>query len=123
MGLHNLTGMKRGNRHFNRLRLGASAQLELTHEVRSCLIDDISSTGARLRVDRPLAERQALVLIFHELRVFASVKWLRGGECGLVFDKPLDQEDMEGMLWITNNRAVYDRICQTGHAMDWSDGL
>jgi hypothetical protein len=123
MGLHIISGKKHGNRHFNRLRLGAPASLVLTHETRSCLIDDISSSGARLRIDRPLATRQSLILTFHELRVFAVVQWLRGGECGLRFDQPLAPEDMQGMLWITENRALYERICQTGRAMDWADGL
>jgi hypothetical protein len=123
MGLHSFPGNQRGSRHFNRLRLGVPASLVLTHETRPCLIDDISCTGARLRIKRPLAERQAAELLFHELRLFATVMWMRGGECGLRFDRPLDPEDMQGMLWITENRALYERICQTGHAMDWSDGI
>lgn len=123
MGLHSFPEPRRGSRHFNRLRMGVPAQLVLTHDSRACLIDDISCTGARLRIDRPLAERQALQLVFHELRIFATVRWVRGAECGLQFATPLDPEDMQGMLWITENRALYERICQTGHAMDWADGI
>lgn len=123
MGLQSFPGNQRGNRHFNRLRLGVPASLVLTHETRSCLIDDISCTGARLRIKRPLAERQAAELVFHELRLFSTVMWARGDECGLRFDRALDPEDMQGMLWITENRELYERICQTGHAMDWSEGL
>ncbi len=123
MGIQSFPSARRGSRHFNRLRLGAPASLVLTHESRRCLIDDISATGARLRIDRPLAERQSAQLVFHELRLFATVMWCRGAECGLRFERPLEQEDMQGMLWITENRAVYERICETGHAMDWSDGI
>jgi hypothetical protein len=123
MGLHTFPGKKHGSRLFNRLHLAVPATLALTHETRPCLIDDISCTGARLRIDRPLAERQSAELLFHELRLFATIRWVRGGECGLQFDSPLDPEDMQGMLWITQNREVYERICQTGHAMDWAEGL
>jgi hypothetical protein len=112
-----------GHRSFNRLRLGVAAALKLTHENRACLIDDISSTGARLRIDRPLAPGQSLVLSFHELTLFSTVMWVRGGECGLRFDQPLELEDMQGMLWIKENRALYERICQAGPAMDWAEGI
>jgi PilZ domain len=121
MGLHFLPGDKHGARFFNRLRLGASASLVLTHETRPCLIDDISRTGARLRIAHPPMIRQSLVLAFHELRVFATVMWLDEGECGLLFDQPLDLEDMQGMLWITENRAVYERICREDEAINWAD--
>lgn len=123
MGFPSARGRTQGNRHFNRLRLGVSAMLILTHDSRACLIDDISRTGARLRIDRALTERQAVILAFHELRVFATVKWSRGRECGLQFDQPLDPEDMRGMLWIKENRELYARICDTGRAMDWSEGI
>lgn len=122
MGLHR-SHSATGNRHYNRLRLGVPASLVLPHGAQACLIDDISCTGARLRIDRPLAARQSAELVFHELRLFAAVRWVRGNECGLEFDHPLDAEDMQGMLWITQHRDVYDRICQTGHAMDWAEGL
>lgn len=123
MGIQSHPRPSQGHRHFNRLQLGVPATLVLTHESRKCLIDDISSTGARLRIDHPLAERQSLILSFHELKLFSTVMWVRGRECGLRFDQPLELEDMQGMLWIKENRALYDRICQTGHAMDWTDGI
>lgn len=101
-----------GKRFFNRLRLGAKAALELSYGTDSCLIDDISSTGARLRIRRPLAVDQAVLLVFHELRITAVVIWTRGNECGVGFTTPLDVEDMQGMLWITQNRELYERICR-----------
>lgn len=123
MGLHSSFGNKPGGRLGNRLRLGVPASLVLTHETRDCLIDDISLTGARLRVARPLAKGQAVVLSFHELRLFATAMWSRDGECGLRFDQPLALEDMQGMLWIKQNRPLYDRMCRDSHAQDWSEGI
>lgn len=123
MGIHSQPRQPQGHRRFNRLRLGVPAALMLTHETRPCLIDDISSTGAHLRIERPLAKGLTLVLSFHELKLFSTVMWLGGGECGLRFDQPLELEDMQGMLWIKENRAMYERICETGAAMDWADGI
>lgn len=94
----------------------------LTHETCDCLIDDISATGARLRIERQLTPQQPAILSFHELKVMATVMWQRAGEAGLRFDRRLDPEDMQGMLWIKQNRALYDRICREGHAQDWADG-
>jgi hypothetical protein len=122
MGLHSLPRPGPGQRSFNRLALGVPAQLQLTHELRECLIDDISTTGARLRILSPLAPRQSAVLSFHELKLFTAVMWCKGKECGLRFDQPLELEDMQGMLWITENRALYARICDETHALGWAEG-
>lgn len=120
MGLHSLPRPGPGQRGFNRLRLELPAQLQLTHELRKCLIDDISSTGARLRTVCPLAPRQSAVLLFHELNLFGTVIWGKGAECGVRFDQPLAHEDMQGMLWITENRELYARVCDKTHAQDWA---
>ncbi|MEQ1519152.1 MAG: hypothetical protein ABL931_21965, partial [Usitatibacteraceae bacterium] len=80
-------------------------------------------TGARLRIDRPLAKGRTAVLVVHELRVFSSVVWSDHGECGLRFEQPLELEDMQGMLWITENRDLYERICRQGHALEWAEGI
>lgn len=114
MGLQSFPAQRQGSRKLNRLRLGVPATLELMHERRSCVIDDISMAGARLKIDRPLAAGQGLILSFHELRIFATVIWVRGNICGLRFDPKLNPEDMQGMLWIKENRAEYDRMFAAG---------
>lgn len=123
MTLHSHPRPASGGRLFNRLRLGAEARLELIHQRRSCLLDDISSTGARLRLTAPPPIGTTAVLHFHELRILARTIWLRGDELGLQFDRPLALEDMQGMLWITENRDLYERLCRDGHARDWTDGI
>ena len=123
MTLHSHPRPANGGRLFNRLRLGAAAMLQLTHERRACLLDDISSTGARLRIASPPPIGTTAVLHFHELKILARTIWLRGDELGLQFDAPLALEDMQGMLWITENRDLYERICREGHARDWAEGI
>ena len=122
MGMHSLPRAAPGQRSLNRLQLGAPAQLQLTHETRPCLLDDISRSGARLRIAQALAPRQTAVLLFHELKLYSAVMWCKGTECGLRFEQPLDLEDMQGMLWITENRELYARICNEAHALAWAEG-
>ena len=122
MGMHALPRLASGHRGANRLRLGVPAQLQLTHEVRSCLLDDISKSGARLRITQPLAPHQTAVLSFHELKLYATVMWCKGAECGIRFEQPIELEDMQGMLWITENRELYERICNEAHALAWAEG-
>lgn len=123
MGFSSPIRPQQGNRSVNRLRLGVAATLGLPSGTQPCLIDDISRSGAHLRIQRPLDRGTGAELSFHELRVFGVVVWSLAGECGLRFDRPLDLEDMQGMLWITENRELYERICREGHAQDWADGI
>ncbi len=95
----------------------------LIHETRPCLLDDISATGAHLRLEKPIAPNSTAILSFHELAIYATVVWCRDGECGLHFEKPLPKADMEGMLWITQNREKYARICLESRAQDWTSGI
>jgi hypothetical protein len=117
------TAPVQGQRSANRLRLGVSASLELTSGARPCLIDDISSTGAHLRIEQALAAGSTAILHFHDLHLYTSVVWCKQGECGIRFEKPLPLEDMQGMLWITQNRELYDRMCQESHAEQWTQGI
>lgn len=122
MGMRALPRSASGHRHGNRLRLGVPAQLQLTHETRNCLLDDISSSGARLRIAQPFAPHQTAVLSFHELKLYATVMWCKGAECGIRFEQPIELEDMQGMLWITENRELNERICNEAHALAWAEG-
>ena len=121
MGHHAPLGRRPGNRRFNRLRLGVPAVLSLPQGKVDCLIDDISATGARLRLARPLPAGTAALLVFHQLEAFGALVWFHNGECGQRFDRPLDPEDMQGMLWITENRELYERICRADMIEAWVD--
>ena len=112
MALTARSAVQQGQRSLNRLRLGLSASLILTHERRACTIENVSSSGACLRVEQPVAKGKTAVLCFHLLRIYAVVIWSRDTLCGLRFETPLNLEDMQGFLWITQNREEYERICR-----------
>jgi hypothetical protein len=112
-----------GKRLGNRLRLGVPAGLVLPYRTHRCRIVDVSANGARIRVERPIQTDRTAMLHFHELRAYGTVVWCRAGECGLAFDPPLAQEDIEGFLWIVQNPDAYARFCGTSGGRDWSIGL
>ena len=114
---------QQGGRNCNRLKMDITAALVLTHETRSCLLVNVASYGARVRMREPLAKGRTAIFTFHELRIYCSVVWSRGQECGLRFEKEIEPEDMQGFLWITQNRRHYERLCQESRAADWSAGI
>jgi len=114
---------QQGSRNCNRLQLGVTAALVLTHETRSCLLVNIASSGARVRMNKPLSKGSTAIFSFHELKLWCTVVWSKGEECGLRFEREIEHEDMQGFLWITQNREHYERICQESRAADWSAGI
>ena len=84
---------------------------------------DVSVQGARLIVDQPVQIGRIAMLQFHQLRLYGTVVWCRAGECGLAFDAAVQQEDMEGFLWIVRNPKAYARYCSDSGGRDWSMGL
>jgi PilZ domain len=113
------SNLQQGKRGLNRLRLGLPAMLFLTSQRRACTLDDISAKGARIRLTEPLAIGRSVELRFHQLKVFASVVWVRGDQCGLHFEEPLALEDMEGFLWIAKNPKRYREVCMASGEIDW----
>ncbi|GLS43224.1 PilZ domain-containing protein [Methylobacterium brachythecii] len=63
----------------------------------SCLLRDLSSGGARLRVSGavPLPERFDLVVDRHETTQLVELVWRRGDEAGVRFAQPNGEERTE----------------------------
>lgn len=112
-----------GQRNANRLHLGVPAMLALSHQQMHCQLGDISAIGARLRLDGSVAKGATARIDFHELHMFGTVVWVRGNECGFRFYSPLDAEDMQGMLWITQNHEAYENLTKNAHASEWAQGI
>ena len=122
MGLAARSIVQKGQRTFNRLRLGLPASMMLTHERGPCTLENVSSTGACVRYDKNLPKGSTAILCFHLLRIYSVVMWSRDGLIGLRFESPLELEDMQGFLWIVENREEYDRICREELFEDASTG-
>lgn len=55
---------------------------------------DLSATGARLRCSDLPTIGLDLFLNVGRIKTFCTVRWVRGGDCGVQFDEPLLQEDV-----------------------------
>jgi hypothetical protein len=87
-----------GRRAAARLRLAIPVRLLSTRATESCVLLDLSRTGARVGLARPLAPGELLWLKVGPLEIFAEVvRCLRGrdgGVNGLVFDQPLSDDQV-----------------------------
>jgi len=114
---------KPGNRSANRLKLAMNASLELPQGSRLCFIDNLSSVGARLWIKFPIDLGETGILHFAERSAHCSVVWQSEDHCGLEFDPPLPLEEMQRLLWITQNREQYDRESLERAEQQWSGKL
>jgi len=82
-----------GRRGAARLRLAIPVRIVSTHATQTCILLDLSRTGARIGLAEPLAPGMCLYLKIAQFEVFAEV--IRrdlgegGGINGLAFDEPL----------------------------------
>lgn len=57
----------------------------------AALCGDISGHGVRLSLDRPMAVGESVTLRFGpELDLTGRVAWVKGAECGIAFEQPVD---------------------------------
>jgi PilZ domain len=116
-------GGKQGQRGTARLMLGVPGTLVMAHATVSCLIDDISASGAKIRCDAPLGAGASAELRFEERRGFGVIAWARGGRAGLRFDQRLTLDDIEYFRWIAANPREWAQASQSSAAQAWSAGL
>jgi len=85
-----------GRRGAARLRLAIPAQIVSTHATGTCVLLDLSRSGARIGLERALPPGECIYLKVARLEVFAEVVRRHGGidgsVNGLKFDEPLSDE-------------------------------
>lgn len=86
--------VKAGRRGAPRLRLSIPAKLITVSETRRCVLLDLSRTGARIGLAKPLDLAEAGFLRFADLEVFGCVIRKEKGMNGLEFDVELSDEDV-----------------------------
>jgi hypothetical protein len=116
-------GGKQGQRGTARLMLGVPGTLVMAHATVSCLIDDISASGARIRSAAPLTAGASAELRFEELRSFCTVAWARNGGAGLRFGQRLTLEDIEYFRQIAADPQQWAQSNQSAAALEWSSGI
>ena len=71
------------------------AALHTLSSSRGVTLFDVSTTGARMSMPEPLRCGQPVWLKIPPSEVFATVAWVGEKECGIRFDDPLDEEEID----------------------------
>ena len=88
-----------GRRRAPRLRLAIDARLITTHGEYLVRLDNLSATGAH--ISRPKQDEfTACVLKWLGFEAWGQMVWMRGGYCGVRFERPLPD------AWVEATRAV-----------------
>jgi hypothetical protein len=105
-----------GRRHVPLLAVFTSVTMSRRIE-----LVDLSSTGARLSGEDLPDPDEELFLNIEDWRAFGRVVWRRGGQCGVVFEPPVDAAEVEALA----SRAANSRglTAEMKNALDvWMGG-
>lgn len=101
------------SRRARRLELSLRGELLTSGGAQSCVVEDISTTGAKVRAAVELAPGDEGILKCDELDILAEVRWRSGPVHGLTFAEPTEWCAEEGILDIddagrrANNRRFF----------------
>jgi hypothetical protein len=97
---------KEGRRN-PRFRVLLNAELVTTTDEQAVKVRDISTGGARLEAQRPIARGRDLILRRGTIELFAQTRWLSGNECGIEFDNALSEVEMLAFLHEPAKRPAF----------------
>lgn len=91
---------------------------------RTVILLDVSTTGARATASLPLFVGQQVWLKVNPVDIFGRVAWTNGSECGILFDFPLDDDEIvriqaRGKVIFIAGLSKEEQFC----ADDWQGSL
>ena len=115
-----------GRRGAARLRLAIPARVVLICATESCVLLDLSCTGARIGLAEPLATGTPLYLKVAQLEVFAEVlrchRGAAGGVNGLRFDEPLSGAEVLAVRTHADTYLGRERAALREQVRRWVSG-
>jgi hypothetical protein len=101
--------LQRGRRTNPRLRLRLAARAVLLEGTRSCILTDLSASGARLRIDRRVSVSDQVVLSWGQgLEAFGDIVWATETHCGVVFEEPLREAVLHAARRLSDSDGLPD---------------
>lgn len=76
-------------RNYGRADVALRGYLESPRGRTPCWVRDLSLGGARIETEQELAPDQAVWLYVRKLKIFGTVKWVRGDLAGIQFEEKL----------------------------------
>lgn len=92
-----------GRRAASRLRLSLPGELVTLNGQGRAVVENLSSSGARIATRLTLRPGMACVLHCHQVEAFGIVQWVNAGRCGIAFDCPLSAEHLLALRWLDAN--------------------
>ncbi|QUL38093.1 PilZ domain-containing protein [Erythrobacter sp. JK5] len=111
-----------GRRQAARLRLAMPGKLVTIYETRRCIVLDLSQTGARIAVDRPLVRGEAGILQCAGIDCFADVVRSEDGGNALAFEEWLLPEQVLAIRDYAEHFDEHQRREFRRTARDWISG-
>lgn len=112
-----------GRRKAARVRLGIPCTVILLSGNQSCLIDDLSQTGARVATAGNLPSPGAdAVLVINGVEAFGTVRWARNQRFGVKFDEPLSFNEVVSIRDFADDYARHAQEQQLRNAREYVQG-
>jgi hypothetical protein len=111
-----------GRRMDARLRLMLPASLRLPIAKEVCWLENISRTGALVRIEELPAEGSTAIFKFMHLSIWCTVVWTREQWCGLQFDDPLPNETVLRFRSVFDNYTEHEQARNERVARSWISG-
>ena len=105
-----------------RARLGIAARLVSFSGTSSCVLMDLSYTGACIRTEVNMRVGAMIVVESQPMELFGTVRWARGGFAGFEFDKPLSLEQAIAFRRHADAEAGREERERMAYARKWATG-
>ncbi len=111
-----------GRRTDARLRLMLPATLRLPVAKESCWLQNISRSGALVRVEDVPAVGSTAIFSLMDLSLWCTVVWAEDKWCGLRFDEPLPNEAVVRFRSVFDNYPEHEEAHNQRIAKSWVAG-
>jgi hypothetical protein len=123
MGLFGKSGGG-GRRQASRETLRMPALVSTVELTRMAVLADVSATGARLRGSGLPSAGESVSLRMDCVRAFGIVAWSEAGQCGVEFDPPLPEFEVERLRREVKVATLTSAGLEATLALqDWSSGF
>ncbi|MDF8332498.1 PilZ domain-containing protein [Novosphingobium sp. HBC54] len=109
-----------GRRKAARVRLGIPCTVILLSGNHSCLLEDLSQTGARVATAGALPAAGAdAVLLINGIETFGAIRWARNQRFGIKFDEPLALNQVVAIRDFADDYARHEQEQQLRNAREY----
>lgn len=115
-----------GRRASARLRLAIPARLVSIYSTQSCILLDISRSGARLALADPVAEHQSGVVEFAQFALFGAIVRAECGDGGganaMAFEEPITEAEVLEVRRLAESFEMRERLALRDLVRRWVAG-